>query len=466
MGNVYTVTGNISGGISVQRSNIIIDGNGHWLLGSNYGTGVYLEHVNDVILQNVKIEGFNSGIYLYHTNSSTVKRNIIIGTGIVVTQPSKGNQIVENTITRGGISFSFVQDSIIRGNDVCRISVLASNNITVNNNRIADDAREDVKLLYTEDVGGIDIDNTDNSNICGNIIERKIIGINIWHCANLKFSNNTLADNQVGFKLHGSSLKYNLHSIDTTNTVNGKQVYFLVNQSDIQVPTDAGWIAAVNCKRISVENWVSTPNWDAVLFINTSDSEIINSTFSGNFNAIRFDLVSNCTISGNQVRNNGYAAFYFEDTIDCTITKNNVMDNFCFFRIWHNSENNTFFHNNFIGNVTGSAAGRDDQNIWDNGLEGNYWEQYNGTDANGDNIGDTKYIIDTHTDSVDKYPLMIPVSSFNVVPEFPSWTPTILALAVITVALISYKRRLHTKIRNKKRACCKHELEKENAKNG
>jgi hypothetical protein len=41
---------------------------------------------------------------------------------------------------------------------------------------------------------------------------------------------------------------------------------------------------------------------------------------------------------------------------------------------------------------------------WDNGSEGNYWSNYNGTDSNNDGIGDTYFII---SDGVkDNYPLM------------------------------------------------------------
>ncbi|MCW4016456.1 MAG: right-handed parallel beta-helix repeat-containing protein [Candidatus Bathyarchaeota archaeon] len=461
VGNVYTFTGDVSGGIAVERSNVIVDGNGYQLLGGGGGTGLYVKMENNVTVQNVRIHGFSYAFYWLNTNCSVIQGNQIVESGGINIQGSCYNNILQNTITRGGVSLSRGSDSIIMDNDVGGISILSASNIIIKNNKVSNETRKDVEMLYVADVGAINLEQSDNCEVFGNTIERKMIGINIRQCTNLKFSNNTLVDNQVGFKLLGTQLERNMHSIDTTNTVNGKPVYFLVNQSDIQVPTDAGWIAAINCNNITVENWASTPNWDAILFVKTSDSRISNSTLTENFNAIRFDLVSNCTIFGNLISDNGYAAFYFEDTLNCTITENNVVDNFCYFNIWHNSANNTFFHNNFIGNWTGSPGDRDIQNFWDNGFEGNYWEAYNATDTNGDNIGDTQYIIDSYSNSTDRYPLMTPVSISNELPEFSSWTFTLIALSVLIFALNVYKRKLHNKIRSKKRAICKHELKQE-----
>jgi hypothetical protein len=44
--------------------------------------------------------------------------------------------------------------------------------------------------------------------------------------------------------------------------------------------------------------------------------------------------------------------------------------------------------------------------IWNNSCEGNYWSDYNGTDLDGDGIGDTPYIINSNNQ--DNYPLMHP----------------------------------------------------------
>jgi hypothetical protein len=45
-------------------------------------------------------------------------------------------------------------------------------------------------------------------------------------------------------------------------------------------------------------------------------------------------------------------------------------------------------------------------NHWDNGIKGNYWSDYTGSDEDGDGIGDTPYNIDGSAGSRDYFPLM------------------------------------------------------------
>ena len=71
---------------------------------------------------------------------------------------------------------------------------------------------------------------------------------------------------------------------------------------------------------------------------------------------------------------------------------------------------------------------------WDDGRDGNYWSDYNGTDVNGDGIGDTAYVFDVQNE--DRYPLMTsPVAPPNVASGFPVNT-AVLILIIVAVAVV------------------------------
>jgi parallel beta-helix repeat protein len=73
--------------------------------------------------------------------------------------------------------------------------------------------------------------------------------------------------------------------------------------------------------------------------------------------------------------------------------------------------NNTFYDNNFEGydktvHYWNSSTYADH---WDNGKEGNYWSSYNGSDSNGDGVGDSPYFLAANC--TDNYPLMQPYAA-------------------------------------------------------
>jgi parallel beta-helix repeat protein len=100
----------------------------------------------------------------------------------------------------------------------------------------------------------------------------------------------------------------------------------------------------------------------------------------------------------------------------------------------HSSGNNTIYHNNFVNNqdaVNDFAVYYSPWiesgplvNIWDNGKEGNYWSNYNGTDNNGDGIGDTAH--ELYENNIDNFPLIQAV----IIPEFPSWSILVFVVTV------------------------------------
>ena len=122
------------------------------------------------------------------------------------------------------------------------------------------------------------------------------------------------------------------------------------------------------------------------------------------------------SISGNSIVNDSYGIMlgYILDGDSCynsisgnTITANNE-DGIV---LCHESSNNTIYHNNFADN-TKQVNSPHFENIWDNGIEGNYWSNFNGTDENYDGIGDSWYEIDEN--NTDHYPLMGMFYSYDV----------------------------------------------------
>jgi nitrous oxidase accessory protein NosD len=97
------------------------------------------------------------------------------------------------------------------------------------------------------------------------------------------------------------------------------------------------------------------------------------------------------------------------------------------------SSNNKVYLNNFINN-TDNVDSHGSTNIWNSPLEitytydgttyesyvGNYWDDYEGTDAEGDGIGDTDYSIDSKEDENDDYPLMMPFENYNLTTSAPA----------------------------------------------
>ena len=51
---------------------------------------------------------------------------------------------------------------------------------------------------------------------------------------------------------------------------------------------------------------------------------------------------------------------------------------------------------------------------------GNYWDDYEGTDAEGDGIGDQHYSIDSKEDESEDYPLMKPYENYNLTTSAPA----------------------------------------------
>jgi parallel beta-helix repeat protein len=408
-GNTYTFTDNFFGGLAILKNDTVLNGNGFSIFGSGGGTGVLVQNASNVLLKNLKVRYFENGIYLDNSNESLITGNLL-DCKLTVSHNSTNNLITNNTVI-DDICIELSDNNTVEENLVSSITVNWSTNVTVTNNKIQDSHIVNSQLTTSNYTEGIYFDNSKNSVITNNWVENKSVGIDIWQSTGLTLKGNTLRLNQVGFKMWGSALQRYMHDIDTSNTVDGKPIYYVVNQTNYEAPTNAAWIAAVNCKGFTVQNWVAPPNWDGILLVDTDDAKITNCQFASNFNGIRLQNVSNTEITHNTISNNQYSAFYVEATTNCSVTYNEVLGNFGLFDLWHGSTNNLFCRNDFVGyNQTGNFEA-ECVNYWDNGAAGNYWSGFTGVDLNHDGISDQPYLIDVQSNKTDNHPLMNPMEA-------------------------------------------------------
>lgn len=104
----------------------------------------------------------------------------------------------------------------------------------------------------------------------------------------------------------------------------------------------------------------------------------------------------------------GYGIYLSRSTCNL-IERNTIGDNINWGLWFSDSSGNTVVRNNIIGNdpqVSDDSGG----NAWfdEGSREGNYWSDYQGSDGNGDGIGDLPYTIGGPGRSADVYPFVAP----------------------------------------------------------
>ncbi len=337
-----------------SSSNNVLTGNN---ASSNSGNGICIgSSSNNTLIEN-NASSNRCGIYLYCSRPS----------------PSSNNTLASNTAPNNyyGIWLSSSSNNTLTGNT-------ASNS------------------YY-----GIHVSCSSNYNtLTDNTASNNDYGISLYESSDNVLTSNVLIGNEYNFGVAGYSPFGYTQNIDTSNTVDGKPIYYWVNQKDRQIPSDAGFVGVVNGTNITVTDMTLTNNGEGVLFAYTENSRIENVTASDNEIGIHLRSSSNNMLTDNLLTDNNDYSIYLEESSNNTLTDSEI--GICLL----SSSGNTIYHNNLIS-ADHNAYDSDGTSQWDSGSEGNYYSDYTGTDNNTDGIGDTPYPI-PGGGSTDRFPLMQP----------------------------------------------------------
>ena len=200
-GNIYTLTRNFVGRVSIEKNNMVFDGLGHTTQYNEYGNySIYVNKCNNVTIQNVIVVSAHLGILLQDTNNSTItnttSKSADGGLGLYLFGDCSGNVISENNLT--GILLKYL---------------LYSNKNTIIGNRImSNNVGIIIEIQYDGKTPGGNV-------IAGNQIENNIIGMQFGLSMEDYYSdkpNPFYMDNQI---------YYNNFVNNTQNVVNEKGVF-------------------------------------------------------------------------------------------------------------------------------------------------------------------------------------------------------------------------------------------------
>jgi parallel beta-helix repeat protein len=461
--------------------------------------GIRLSDCTNGTLENNYLLDNNDGISLFSSRTNTLVNNTCSSNSHYGIEHvfSSHNTLADNNCSWNGFVGVYFYSSSVNTlvNNTCNSNAFlgiwlssSSDNNALIGNTCSSNIQEGTGGIYSwYSSNNALIDNTCNSNTW--------MGIMLAYSRSDTLSNNSMMDD--GIIISGSNiLEFNTHSIDTSNIVNGKPVYYYKDQNGITVPAGAGQVILANCTNMTVENeslshctvgiqlsycsGIAVTNntcsldYDGMRLTSSSSNTIIDNTCSSNKKygiklvgssgntlanntcssddtGIYVYIASNNCIVNNTCSSNYNEGISLGSSDDNVVKGNHLSSNRFFGVLIATGSSNMIFNNTFIDNNGATdtynashiqACDDGTSNRWNSSGDshgyGNYWSDHTGPDEDMDGIVDLPYSIRGKAGAKDYYPLTIHQTP---IPEFSMMPFVVMVLLVAIVLTVGARRR-------------------------
>ncbi|MBN1677364.1 MAG: right-handed parallel beta-helix repeat-containing protein [Candidatus Thermoplasmatota archaeon] len=281
-------------------------------------------------------------IHLLYSGSSSVVGNYLSPSSVCV-ESSNDINLTDNTVSDGSDLSLYSSNNCCLVNNTCTnneygIRIHYSEGVMLTNNNCSSN-------IFT----GIDLEFCTDFNITDNrCMMNGEYGIMFDDCINLTLRGNELAGSGIFIGGYVDLGWFTTHTIDPSNTVNGRPVYYYADQAGIAVPYGAGQVLMANCAEMQITGQNLSDASVGMELVYCSEIVALDNICSGNEYGILLSDSSGC-FTGNDCSHCSYGILLAESA------NSTLSGNTCSFDerdgIWLiASDDNTLIGNNCSSN--------------------------------------------------------------------------------------------------------------------
>lgn len=274
-------------------------------IGPSSGAGtVYCFNCSNITINSINLTNSVYGILLENTSSSRIEGSNL-----------SGNQV--------GLGIFASRDNFVNGNEILYneqdgLLVMASERNSIGRNNVTKNKKNGIVFrssssseisfnLVAENVdAGIKLNGSRLNSLISNRLEDNGAGILLDFSGGNTLDDNRMENHLCNFNVTGQNLADFDNNIPSSNLLNEKPLYYLVNVSDIALNSTsrAGSVFGFNCSNLTLENLTIADNYLGIYLRHTSDSKVTGNRLINNiYGLYLFGCENNSLESNLAIRN-------------------------------------------------------------------------------------------------------------------------------------------------------------------